>query len=123
MTTTRNVLLLREDKYWKFVDFAFGDDGEIKNYPKCFLDCATWGISAESLERYCNPIKWSNLTADEKQECAIQAYQESKAKKIKLEVIAKRLGTNRQTLYEWVNKTNKPRAPLEQIVQSLKKSK
>ena len=38
MTTTHDVLLLREDKYWKVVDVAFGDDGEIKNYPKCFLD-------------------------------------------------------------------------------------
>lgn len=85
----------------------------------------SWGVSVESLENYCNQITitWSKLTADEKQECAIQAYQESKAKKIKLEVIAKRLGTNRQTLYEWANKLNKPRAPLEQIVQSLKKSK
>ena len=55
MTTTHDVLLFREDKYWKVVDIAFGGDGhEIKNVPKCFLDCVTWGISAESLERYCD---------------------------------------------------------------------
>jgi hypothetical protein len=129
--TKYGILLCRGDKYWKVVrthySFEpmndFSEDMEEMVYQECLMDKATWGISAESLERYCNPIKWSNLTADEKQECAIQAYQEAEAKNISLEVIAERLGTTRQTLYEWAKKLNKPRAPLEQIVQSLKKSK
>ena len=133
--TKYGILLHRGDKYWKVVRTPDWDVIRLANSvlndcvyadevsQECFVDKATWGISAESLERYCNPIKWSNLTADEKQECAIQAYQEAEAKNISLEVIAKRLGTTRQTLYEWANKLNKPRAPLEQIVQSLKKSK
>jgi hypothetical protein len=55
MTTKCDVLLFREEKYWKVVDVVFGGDGdEIENAPKCFLDCAKWGISAKSLERYCD---------------------------------------------------------------------
>ena len=95
----------------------------LENPYKGIPQFAKWGVSVESLERYCKGDIWKSLSNDEKQEQAIQAYQEAEAKNISLEVIAKRLGTTRQTLYEWGEKTNKPRAPLEQIVQSLKKSK
>ncbi len=125
MTTKYDVLLFREDKYWKVVDVIFAGDGdEIENSPKCFLDCAKWGISAASLERYCNPTKWSNLNNIEKEEHAIQVYQEAKKKGTSAEKIAKeRFGISRQTLSNWANRANKPRSAIANQVNSLKKSK
>lgn len=59
--TKYGVLLCRGDKYWKVVrthysfDLMndFSEDVEEMVYQECFMDKATWGISAESLERYC----------------------------------------------------------------------
>ncbi len=55
INTKYDVLLYREGKYWKAVHCTFLNDEEnqVYNNPFCFRDCAIWGISAESLERYC----------------------------------------------------------------------
>ena len=56
INTKYDVLLYREGKYWKAVHCTFLNDEEnrVYNDPSCFRDCATWGISAGSLERYCD---------------------------------------------------------------------
>lgn len=60
--TKYGVLLCRGDKYWKVVRTHysfdpmndFSEDVEEMVYQECFMDKATWGISAGSLERYCD---------------------------------------------------------------------
>lgn len=88
--TKNDVLLLREDKYWTVVDVAFGGDGdEIENSPKCFLDCATWGISAESLERYCSNLMV--VTDDEPKDEKVKRWKKMRfEEKLKLHEIIER---------------------------------
>lgn len=56
ITTKYDVLLFREGKYWKAVNVAFDDEDGIQNSPQCFISRASWGVSVESLERYCSNL-------------------------------------------------------------------
>jgi hypothetical protein len=52
VSTKYNILLRRNDRYWKVVDCHIFESAEVKNCPKCFIKDVTWGISAKSLEQY-----------------------------------------------------------------------
>ncbi|MCE1176644.1 MAG: hypothetical protein LWW76_05940 [Burkholderiales bacterium] len=107
--TKYDVLLFRDNKYWKVIDVYFDEEGNKKfKWAKCFFDSATWGISTDSLQQYhTNPTQeeidqWKDLYHNER-----WTYKKF-VKTLELQI-------SKSAFYRLVGK-RQPKTPIRQIV-------